>query len=144
MIGRSLARSPPYVTEKFETRNEIDGVRRTRRANATNVMKDTTMRQLQIFATAAALLVVASAPSLAASRTHRTSDVYTNGAGMTDAYASGAVTTDRSGSYYYGPQDAQGRALAVPSQVEPSQYNQYNRGQGLPYSDRPYGAPDGW
>ena len=92
------------------------------------------MRKLQIFATAAALLVVASAPTLAASRTHR----------AVDAYASGAVTTDRSGSYYYGPQDAQGRALAAPSQVDPSQYNQYNRGQGLPYSDRPYGAPDGW
>ena len=59
------------------------------------------MRKLQIFTTAAALLVVASAPSLAASRTHR----------AVDAYASGAVTTDRSGAYYYGPQDAQGRVL---------------------------------
>ena len=89
------------------------------------------MRKLQIFATAAALLVVASAPSLAASRTHR----------ATDAYASGAVTTDRSGAYYYGPRDAQGRALAAPSQVAPSQYE---RGQNLPYPDRPYGAPDRW
>ena len=91
------------------------------------------MRKLQIFATAAALLVVASAPSLAASRTHRAAD----------AYASGAVTTDRSGAYYYGPQDAQGRALAAPSQVEPSQ-SQYGRGQNLPFSDRPYGDPDSW
>ena len=61
------------------------------------------MKNLQIFATAAALLVVASAPSLAASRNHR----------GVDAYASGAVTTDRSGAYYYGPQDAQGRALVA-------------------------------
>ena len=89
------------------------------------------MRKLQIFATAAALLVVASAPSLAASHTHRAAD----------AYASGVVSTDRSGAYYYGPQDAQGRALAVPPQVEPSQYG---RGQNLPYPDRPYGDPDSW
>jgi hypothetical protein len=94
-------------------------------------MKDTKMKKLQIFATAAALLVVASAPSFAASRTHRAAD----------AYASGTVTTDRSGAYYYGPQDAQGRALAVPSQAEPSRYN---RGQGQPFADRPYGDPDSW
>ena len=48
------------------------------------------MRKIHILATAAALLVAASAPSLAASRTHR----------ALDAYASGAVTTDRSGAYY--------------------------------------------
>jgi hypothetical protein len=89
------------------------------------------MRKLQIFATAAALLVVASAPSLAASRNHR----------GVDAYASGAVTTDRSGAYYYGPRDAQGRAFAAPSQD--GSYR-YNRGQNEPYSDRPYGDPDSW
>jgi hypothetical protein len=89
------------------------------------------MRKLQIFATAAALLVVASAPSFAASRVHNDYD----------AYASGAVTTDRSGSYYYGPQDVQGRALATPSQTESYRYN---RGQGEPFVDRPYGAPDTW
>ena len=89
------------------------------------------MRKLQIFATAAALLAVASAPSLAASRTHR----------AVDAYASGTVTTDRSGAYYYGPQDAQGRAFAAPSQVESFQYS---RGQSQPFSDRPYGDPDSW
>jgi hypothetical protein len=86
------------------------------------------MRKLQIFTTAAALLVVASAPSLAASRTHRAAD----------AYASGAVTTDRSGAYYYGPQD---RVLAAPSQAEPYRYY---RGQSEPYADRPYGDPDSW
>ena len=59
-----------------------------------------------------------------------------------NAYASGQVTTDRSGAYYYGPQDAQGRALAAPVQTE--QYR-FNRGvQGEPYVDRPYGAPDNW
>jgi len=90
------------------------------------------MRKLQIFATAATLLVAASAPSLAASRNHR----------ALDAYASGAVTTDRSGAYYYGPQDAQGRALAAPpAQVETYRFN---RGPGEPYVDRPYGAPDSW
>ncbi len=66
----------------------------------TQQMRVTTMRKIHILATAAALLVAASAPSLAASRTHR----------ALDAYASGAVTTDRSGAYYYGPRDAQGRA----------------------------------
>jgi len=89
------------------------------------------MRKLQIFATAAALLVVASAPTLAASRNHR----------AVDAYASGAVTTDRSRAYYYGPQNAQGRALAAPPQAEPYRYN---RGQSEPYADRPYGDPDSW
>ena len=94
------------------------------------------MRKLQIFTTAAALLVVATAPTLAASRTHRAAD----------AYASGAVTTDRSGAYYYGPQDAQGRALAAPAQTEPYRYNYNNNynGQNEPFSDRPYGDPDSW
>ena len=86
------------------------------------------MRKIHILATAAALLVAASAPSLAASRTHR----------ALDAYASGAVTTDRSGAYYYGPQ---GRPAVAPYQdVQPL----YNRGQNLPYADRPYGDPDSW
>jgi hypothetical protein len=95
------------------------------------------MRKLYILATAAALLVSASAPSLAASRAHR----------GTDAYASGAVSTDRSGPYYYGPQgarntNAQDRApfAQAPFVDAPS----YNRGQNLPYPDRPYGAPDSW
>ena len=90
------------------------------------------MRKIQIFATAAALLVAATAPSLAASRTtHRAAD----------AYASGAVTTDRSGAYYYGPQDAQGRSVTAPVQAAPFQYD---RGLNQPFSDRPYGDPDTW
>ena len=87
------------------------------------------MRKLHILATAAALLVTASAPSLAASRTHRGAD----------AYASGAVTTDRSGPYYYGPQGAQNAQDRTPFVEAP-----YNRGQNLPYPDRPYGDPDTW
>lgn len=92
------------------------------------------MKKIHIFATAAALLVAASAPSFAASRTHS----------AMDAYASGAVTTDRSGAYYYGPQDAQGRAgnnIGNGQEwgfVQP----QNSRSQNLPYPDRPYGAPD--
>ena len=93
------------------------------------------MRKIHILATAAALLVAASAPSLAASRTHR----------ALDAYASGAVTTDRSGAYYYGPRNAQGRADNIDS-VHPRTFvqPQYNRGQNQPYADRPYGDPDSW
>jgi len=89
------------------------------------------MRKIHTIATAAALLVAASAPGLAASRPYR----------ALDAYASGAVTTDRSGAYYYGPRDAQGRAAAAPIQdVQP----QYNRGHNQPFADRPYGDPDNW
>ena len=89
------------------------------------------MRKLHIFATAAALLVAATAPSLAASPTH----------GASDAYASG--TADRSGAYYYGPHGAQNRAQDTFQDrvfVQP----QYNRGQNQPYADRPYGDPDNW
>ena len=94
------------------------------------------MRKIHILATAAALLVATSAPSLAASRTHR----------ALDAYASGAVTTDRSGAYYYGPRDAQGRAGDNIDNVQERAFVQlqYSRGQNLPYPDRPYGDPDSW
>ena len=92
------------------------------------------MRKIHILATAAALLVAASAPSLAASHTHRASD----------AYASGAVTTDRSGAYYYGPRDAQGQGVDNIVQEQGFVQPQYNRGQNLPYPDRPYGDPDNW
>ena len=93
------------------------------------------MRKLHIFATAAALLVAATAPSLAASRTHRASD----------AYASG--TADRSGAYYYGPHGAQDRAqdtLQDTFQDRVFVQPRYNRGQNQPFSDRPYGDPDNW
>jgi hypothetical protein len=76
----------------------------------------------------ATILLALAGPSLAAQRAFRGAD----------AYASGAVN-DRSGPYYYGPQGAQ----STPDRtfVQP-QYNQYNRGQNLPYPDRPYGDPD--
>jgi hypothetical protein len=92
------------------------------------------MRKIHILATAAALLVAATVPSLAASRTHR----------GYDAYASG--TADRSGAYYYGPQGAENAQARAQAQervfVQPQQ--SYGRGQSLPYADRPYGDPDGW
>jgi hypothetical protein len=93
------------------------------------------MRTLHILATAVALLMTASAPSLAASRTHS----------GTDAYASGAVSTDRSGPYYYGPQGARNANVQDRAPFVEVPYNNYNyHGQNLPYPDRPYGAPDGW
>jgi hypothetical protein len=93
------------------------------------------MKKLHILATVATLLMTASAPALAAQRMYPGSD----------AYASGAVTMDRSGSYYYGPRDAQGRAIGgVPSLGTQASPWQFNRGQNLPYPDRPYGNPDTW
>ena len=86
-----------------------------------------------------AILLALAGPSLAASRVHH---------GM-DAYASG--TADRSGAYYYGPRgggQAYGQTYEGEARVQP-QYDddghiQYNRGQNLPYPDRPYGDPDSW
>jgi hypothetical protein len=94
------------------------------------------MKKLQMFATAAGIIMVLAGPTLAAQRAHRGAD----------AYASGAAT-DRSGAYYYGPQNAQGvnaqgRAFAAPVQSGPAA--QYERGGNLPYPDRPYGDPGRW
>ena len=47
----------------------------------------------------------------------------------------GATTATR-------PRDAQGRTAAPAFQSV--QQPEYNRGQSLPYQDRPYGAPDTW
>ncbi len=93
------------------------------------------MKTLQMLTATAGILLALAGPSLAAQRADRAAD----------AYASGAVTTDRSGAYYYGPSDAraQGRTFVQEPQFG-NQYNQYSRGQNLPYADRPYGAPDGW
>ena len=89
------------------------------------------MKKLQLLTATAVALLALAGPSLAAQRSQR----------AFDAYASGAVTTDRSGAYYYGPRDAQGRAIAPTFQgAQP----QYNRGQNLPYPDRPYGDPGTW
>jgi hypothetical protein len=90
------------------------------------------MKKLQLLTAIAGVLLALAGPSLAAQRSQQ----------AFDAYASGAVTTDRSGAYYYGPRDAQGRTVAPPAFQ--SEQTQYNRGQNLPYPDRPYGAPDTW
>jgi hypothetical protein len=91
-------------------------------------VKGTTMKTLQILTAAAGILLVASGPSLAAKRVHR----------GVDAYASGAVSVDRSGAYNYGPRES--------VRVRPGQTQQYapNYGRNLPYPDRPYGDPDSW
>jgi hypothetical protein len=93
------------------------------------------MKTIQMLTATGAILLALAGPSLAAQRAHR----------GVDAYASGAVTTDRSGAYNYGPSGAraQGRVFVQEPQFG-NQYNQYDRGQNLPYPDRPYGAPDRW
>ena len=89
------------------------------------------MKKLHTLTAAAGILLTLAGPTLAAQRAHR----------AYDAYASGAVNADRSGAYNYGPQGAQGSYRAQDSvSVQP----QYNRGQNLPYPDRPYGDPDSW
>jgi hypothetical protein len=88
------------------------------------------MKKLQILTASAGILLALAGPSLAATRVHRAAD----------AYASGAVTTDRSGSYYYGPRDAQGHTINVPFEARA----QYGASTNEPYSDRPYGNPDNW
>ena len=87
------------------------------------------MKTLHTLTAAAGILLALAGPTLAAERAHR----------AYDAYASG--TADRSGAYYYGPRDAQGRAIVAPSEDAQSQFS---RGQNLPYADRPYGDPDSW
>ncbi len=89
------------------------------------------MKKLQLLTASAGILLALAGPSLAASRVHR----------GTDAYASGAATADRSGSYYYGPRDAQGHAINIPFEAR-AQYG--SGGYNEPYADRPYGDPDSW
>ena len=89
------------------------------------------MKKLYTLTAAAGVLLALAGPTVAAQRAHRAAD----------SYASGAPLTDRSGSYYYGPRDAQGRAIAVQQQaVAP----QFDRGQNAPFADRPYGNPGTW
>ena len=93
------------------------------------------MKTIQMLTATAGILLMLAGPSLAAQRAQR----------AVDAYASGAVTTDRSGAYNYGPSDAQAqRRTFVQEPQFGIQSNQYSRGQNLPYADRPYGAPDSW
>jgi len=86
------------------------------------------MKTLQVLTAAAGILLAVSGPSLAANRVHH----------GYNAFASGAVSADRSGSYYFGPR---GGAEAL----TPAQHNfAPNYGRNLPYPDRPYGDPDRW
>jgi hypothetical protein len=84
-----------------------------------NQLRDTTMKKLHILATAAALLITASAPSFAASRTHhhvRSDRDYSTHRGY-DAYGAAPAAQGWGGAGYTG---------------------------NLPYPDRPYGDPDSW
>lgn len=93
------------------------------------------MKTIHMLTAAAGILLTLAGPSLAAQRAQRGAD----------AYASGAVSTERSGAYNYGPSDAraQGRGFVQEPQFG-NQSNQYNRGQNLPYADRAYGDPGRW
>ena len=82
------------------------------------------------------VLVTASAPSLAAKRIHQQSD---------DAYGAYArdLNSDRSGSYYYGPNTG-GAAVGEVRGSQGFSTPGYIGTQNQPYPDRPYGAPDTW
>lgn len=80
------------------------------------------MKMLHILAIAAALLVTASAPGFAASRTHH----------HVRAGRNHSEDTERG----YGAYDAAPGASGWAGMA----YPQHN----LPYADRPYGDPDGW
>jgi hypothetical protein len=100
--------------------------------------KVTIMKKLQMLTAAAGILLALAGPSLAAQRVNRGADAYASATG-----------SDWSGPYYYGPQNAQGRAVNAPlssasPQFERGQSQPHAGGQNLPYADRPYGAPDSW
>jgi hypothetical protein len=127
LIGRSLTPRASYllvIRKKFiRAMGKRHKKGETRNANQ---LRDTTMRKLHILATAAVLLVTASVPSFAATRTHHHAKV---DRGYT-------VRTDRGynpGYNAYGASPgAQGWGGAAYT------------GQNLPYADRPYGDPDRW
>jgi len=89
------------------------------------------MTTLKVLTAAAGILLAVSGPSLAAKRVHH------NGY---NAYASDAVSADRSGAYNYGPIGG-GKPVLTPAQHN---YNAVSPGGNLPYPDRPYGDPDRW
>lgn len=90
------------------------------------------MKTLKVLTAAAGILLAVSAPSLAASAKQRVHRGY-------DAYASDAVSADRSGAYNYGP--IGGKPVLTPAQHN---YNSVAPSGNLPYPDRPYGDPDRW
>jgi hypothetical protein len=79
------------------------------------------MKKLHILATAAALLVTASAPSFAESRTHHHDHMR--------ADRDYRVNAERGYDAYGAAPGVEGWGYRQPS---------------LPYSDRPYGDPDSW
>jgi hypothetical protein len=82
------------------------------------------MKILHILATAAALLVTASAPSFAASHTHH------------------HVRADR--DYSVGAEPGYNAYGAAAPGAQGFGGGTAYTGQSLPYSDRPYGDPDSW
>ena len=95
------------------------------------------MKKLQMLTAAAGILLALAGPSLAAQRVNR----------GVDAYAS-ATGSDRSGPYYYGPQDAQGRRSirrAGPLPLSTSADRACRSAdRTCRIADRPYGDPDSW
>jgi hypothetical protein len=93
------------------------------------------MKTLKVLTAAAGVLLAVTAPALAASAKQRVHRGY-------NAYASDAVSVDRSGAYSYGAYSygpIGGRPVLTPAQ------HNYNAPSGnLPYPDRPYGDPDRW
>lgn len=87
------------------------------------------MKTLKVLTAAAGILLAVSAPTLSASAKERVHRGY-------NAYASDAVSTDRSGAYNYGPVGGSEQALT------PLQHNYHPTAPNLPYPDRPYGDPD--
>ena len=85
------------------------------------------MKTLKVLAAAAGILLAVSAPTLSASAKERVHHGY-------NAYASDAVSRERSGAYY-GNADSQ-------EALTPLQHNYHPVAPNLPYQDRPYGDPD--
>ena len=86
------------------------------------------MKKLQMLTAAGGVMLALAGPTYAAQQqAHRGFETY---------------ASDRSGAYYYGPQN---KPYDVDRPQTPEQH-QYNAtpygGQNLPYPDRPYGAPD--
>jgi hypothetical protein len=132
LIAHSLTRCALSLSDKFKQEKQAMGRNAAGMAKpVTQRTKVTTMRKIHLLATAAAVLIAATAPGLAASRTHR----------AVDAFASGAVTQDRSGAYHYGPQS---RAYSPGLSSCEDGKDTPNFGRNLPYPDRLYGAPDSW
>lgn len=125
--GHSAVQRKAYVPV---TRNAREG---RREPGETLAKKVTTMKKLQMLTAAGGILLALAGPTLAAQRAHR----------AVDAYAS--AVTDRSGAYYYGPNEARdARAQAPVTGWVRDGYAPNAAGRNQPYPDRPYGDPDSW